>query len=223
MVRTKRGEQTRAVLVDAARDHLLDAGLDSFSLREVARRADLAPSAVYNHFPDKDRLIMALGMESVQTLSSFLVSVPAQPAGARLMELARAYVRFATEHPAEYRVIFDCLVNPPHTWSDYVRLAHPFSIIVGCCEQGISEGLFDASEVEASRIAYGLWALVAGHVNLREKHLAAVDGPFEDMLEASIEALIEGYASAKCSTGADRGRVQRHERDGHDNTKEQLR
>jgi len=167
------------------------------SLREVARRADYSPAALYNHFADKNELVAAVAMECVGTLARYLGSVPpATDARVRLHELGLAYVAFADENPAEYAVIFDCLSNPPHEWSRYVAVAHPFAMIVAACEQGLAEGtLVDVADVGASGMAYGLWCLVDGHVHLRAKHLAAVTGPYPDMFVASMDALIRGISA----------------------------
>lgn len=164
-------------------------------MREVARRADLAPSALYNHFEDRDSLVVAVAIESVGTLAGYLGAVGDGPAPERLRGLGLAYARFADEHPEEYRVIFDCLVNPPRTWDSYLEVAHPFSLIVAACAQGLEEGsIVDIQGVGAGGLAYALWALVDGHVHLRAKHLSAVPGPYQEMFAAGLDALIAGYS-----------------------------
>lgn len=203
MVRTTRGERTTAEILHAARDLLLEVGIDKLTLREVARRADLAPSAVYNHFRDLDALVTALAIEAVTQLATVLGAVPAGPAPSRLKALGRAYARFAAEHPREYAVIFDCLTTPPHPWDDYVQVANPFTLIVQTCEQGLAEKtLRDPSGLGASAMAFALWALVDGQAHLRLKHLAAVSGPFDAMTEAAIDAVVDGFSAGSCDDGA---------------------
>ena len=190
---TARGDRAHREILTAARTVLLERGVDGLSLREVARRADYSPSALYNHFADKDALLAAVAMECVGTLGRYLGAVPPGPAVPRLHALGLAYAAFAEENPAEYAVIFDCLTNPPHTWEQYVAVAHPFSMIVTACEQGLAEGMLaDRSGVGASGMAYAMWSLIDGHVHLRAKHLAAVEGPYAAMLSAGIDALLTG-------------------------------
>jgi len=194
---TARGDRARDEILSAARWVLLERGVEGMSLREVARRANYSPAAIYNHFADKNELVAAVAMECVGTLARYLGQVaPQADAGLRLRELGLAYVAFADENPAEYAVIFDCLSNPPHEWDQYVAVAHPFAMIVAACEQGLTAGtLADAAGVGASGMAYGLWCLVDGHVHLRAKHLAAVDGHYPAMFSASLDALLAGLAS----------------------------
>jgi len=188
---TVRGQRARAEIVAAGRVELLEAGPENLSLRAVARRAGYAPSALYNHFRDRDELIVALAMDSVGELSAYLGAVRPNDVLDRLTNLGHAYLRFATEHPEGYRVIFDCLANPPHSWAEYVTVAHPFTLIVDACRQALDDGaLADPAGIGPSGLAYGMWALVDGHIHLRTKHLAHIDGPFEVMFDSALRALL---------------------------------
>ena len=190
---TARGLRARTEILTAGRAVLLETGPDRLSLREVARRAGYAPSALYNHYRDRDELVVALAMESVGTLGRYLEAVPPGPSAPRLRALAAAYLLFAAENPEEYRVVFDCLTNPPGDWERYAQVAHPFSIIVAACAQGLEEGvLADPDGVGASGLAFALWALLDGSIHLRSKHLAAISGPFDAMTAAALDAFIDG-------------------------------
>ena len=199
---TTRGDRARQEILAAARAILLERGVDGLSLREVARRAEYSPGALYNHFADKNALVAAVAMECIGTLGRYLGPVPPAAAPDRLRNLGLAYVRFAAENPAEYAVIFDCLSNPPQPWDEYVRIARPFAVIVEACEQGLTEGsLTDAHGIGASGLAYALWALVDGHVHLRAKHLAQVDGDYDAMFLAGLDALLRGMTPLPAQPG----------------------
>ena len=47
----------RGELVRASLDLIAEQGLNSFSVAEVARRAQVSPAAPYRHFPDRDSLL----------------------------------------------------------------------------------------------------------------------------------------------------------------------
>lgn len=195
MTSTPRGDRARAEIVSAAQSLLAEKGADGFRLREVARRAGYTPAALYNHFSGVDELIVATAMQGVGTLAAYLGEVPPGPAIPRLKGLGHAYVRFAQENEEAYAVVFDKLANPPHTWDEYINVAHPFSVIVATCEAGLTAGeLRDPADVGAGGIAYALWCLVHGHVRLRARHLSQIDGDFNRMLDAGIDALLAGVA-----------------------------
>lgn len=199
---TDRGRQARDHIIAAARGLLAEKGPDAFSLREVARRAGYAPAALYNHFSGIDELIAATAMDAVTALAGYLAAVPAGPAPSRLQALGAAYLRFAAENEEAYLVVFDRLANPPHLWDEYLRVAHPFSIIVHACERGLADGeLVDRSGVGAGGMAYALWCLVHGHVRLRARHLSLIDGDFNAMVQAAIAALIAGFSAGALDAG----------------------
>ena len=98
----------RRALVDAARRILEAEGPTALSLRAVAREAGVSPAAPYHHFKDKAELLDAVAQEGWQMLDA---SMAAAKAGAepqeKLTALGIAYVCFARDNPALYRVMYD--------------------------------------------------------------------------------------------------------------------
>lgn len=191
---TARGERTREEILTAATAVVLESGPASFSLREVARRSHLAPSALYNHFASRDALIVALAQRALGELSTYLgAASSAGGAGDRLRALGGAYLAFSREHPQEYRLIFECLENPPTTWEAYLGVAEPFLLIVDACASGLASGEFiDRSGAGAGGMAYALWALCHGHASLTAHNLSHVEG-LEALASAGIDAILAGY------------------------------
>jgi AcrR family transcriptional regulator len=98
----------RATLLETAQTLVGEVGVDGFSLRELARRANVSPAAPYHHFKDKAALIRALAKESQERLgiaSQAALEGITHPA-LRLSALGVAYVLYAFEHPSEFRIMF---------------------------------------------------------------------------------------------------------------------
>ncbi len=102
------GDLHRA-LVDAARALLEAEGPGALSMRAVARGAGVSPAAPYHHFKDKDELMGAVAHEGWLMLDAALARARDEaPAGrGRITALGVAYVCFAIDHPALYRVMYD--------------------------------------------------------------------------------------------------------------------
>jgi AcrR family transcriptional regulator len=102
------GDLSRA-LVDAARRLLEAEGPSALSLRAVAREAGVSPAAPYHHFKDKRELLDAIAHEGWEMLDQALAKAKAGAPSARLAmaELGVAYVCFARNNPALYRVMYD--------------------------------------------------------------------------------------------------------------------
>ena len=108
----ERRDAERAQLRDellAAAERLLQAnGYAGFSLRQVAEETGYTPTTIYRHFKDRDDL---LGTVLDKWFDKFAATLDAADRSAtdprdRLMAQSAAYIRFAVEHPAVYRVMF---------------------------------------------------------------------------------------------------------------------
>lgn len=95
----------RAALLEAAVE-ILEQGA-TFSLRAVARRAGVSPTAPYRHFADREALESAVAVEGFRDLKAVLMEGRELPASASdLGEFAVAYVAFALRRPAVFRLMF---------------------------------------------------------------------------------------------------------------------
>ncbi len=100
----------RRALIDAARRLLEKEGPTALSLRAVAREAGVSPAAPYHHFKDKAVLLDAVAHEGWEMLDEGLALVRQadESKRGRMVGLGAAYVQFARENPALYRVMYDC-------------------------------------------------------------------------------------------------------------------
>lgn len=103
------GDRLRIDLLDAAADLMAESGnIDAVSLRAIAGRAGVSPTAVYRHFDDHLSLLRAAveycWAEFETTLER--AADDADDVYDRLRRSGDAYVRFATEQPGKYHVLF---------------------------------------------------------------------------------------------------------------------
>jgi AcrR family transcriptional regulator len=98
----------RAAAIEAGLTLLEDRNADDLGLREVARAVGVSATALYRHFPDKAALLRALAAEGLARLAE-AQRAAAQAAGggaAGFGATGRAYVGFALDNPALFRLIF---------------------------------------------------------------------------------------------------------------------
>ena len=102
------GDLSRA-LIEAARRLLESEGPTALSLRAVAREAGVSPAAPYHHFKDKGELLDAVAKEGWEMLDGALARAKAEAPSIRdaMTALGVAYVCFARDNPALYRVMYD--------------------------------------------------------------------------------------------------------------------
>lgn len=98
----------RRALIEAARAILENEGLAKLSLREAARRAGVSQAAPYHHFKDKTALLAAVAARGFREFDDALrahMDAVADPS-AKLTESGVAYVAFAADNPALFRLMF---------------------------------------------------------------------------------------------------------------------
>ncbi len=109
----------REVLLEKAAEAIEEDGIGALSLRAVARRAGVSHGAPAHHFRDKAGLLTALATQAMDRFRATL-SDAAREAGdserEKLRAIGMAYVCFAAEHPARFRII---------TRSEFIRRDAP--------------------------------------------------------------------------------------------------
>ena len=97
----------RSALIEAGLSAIADDPRGALSVRDLARRAGVSPSAAYRHFADKDALLAALAAEGFRLLATSGVDVARQATPSeRLVAYGRGYVDFARANPALFRLMF---------------------------------------------------------------------------------------------------------------------
>jgi len=101
----------RQELIDAA---LFAPDIEGLSLRQLAASLGVSAAAAYRHFDSREDLLFEVARSGFDRLrqrfaAAFDIAVPpsdAQEARLRLFRLAQAYLQFADDEPALWRLIF---------------------------------------------------------------------------------------------------------------------
>jgi AcrR family transcriptional regulator len=108
-----RAELTQEILA-AAHEELATSGAAGLSLRAVARRLEMVPSALYRYFPNRDALLTALIVDAYEAVGA-AADAAAGAAGPpstdltatdRWLAVARAVRDWAHRHPHEWALVY---------------------------------------------------------------------------------------------------------------------
>jgi AcrR family transcriptional regulator len=187
-------------LLHAAAQVIIEKGLGSFSIREVARRAGVSHAAPGYHFGDSTGLLTALATEGFVTLHheiSAAAEAESDPI-ARIRAIGRAYVRVAMTYPAHCEVIFrDDLVN-----ADDQKLADAGFAAFAVLE-GSVRALADAHNPQLDVFAASklCWAAMQGLVqilpklNTIEKGRGVAPTTADDTVATFTTTLVQGFVA----------------------------
>ena len=156
----------RPALLEAARGLINESGVEALTLRAVARRAGVTTGAPYHHFADKAELVAALARQSLDELDqlfSTTIEGISDPR-AQLQAIGLAYVLYAIDHPAEFRLMFRPELGTPLDFGDPAA-APVFRVlvrVVHACRAaaGRSDDDHDVAAIAAWSLVHGLAALL---------------------------------------------------------------
>lgn len=144
-------------MIRLATEMTAEAGPESVSLREVARRAGVSSSAAYRHFSSKDELGEAVRRSILEALAERMArELAAAGSGEpreRLRAAGRAYVAFALESPLLFRGMSSGFEAPEGDWE-----GTPLGDLVGL----VRDALPEAPEEVVTAQTIALWSLVHG-------------------------------------------------------------
>jgi AcrR family transcriptional regulator len=165
-----------AALIEAGLKLLDEREADTLGLREVARAVGVSATAVYRHFPDKGALLSAMAREGLARLGK----AQAEAGRAGFGAVGRAYVTFALENPALFRLIFaNSPSHSPLDWNSDDPDTMPLLRMPAVREVAAKQ-----SEAEARLFALRSWALVHGlAVLLLDRQLKADDATIDAFFE----------------------------------------
>lgn len=172
--RQREQQETRDLILSAARDMFAEEGYDSVTMRAIAERIEYTPTAIYHHFKNKNALLTELCMRDFEVLARhFNASVATDDPIERILAVGEAYLRFAEEHPSHYRFMFMTVIPAPDLEEQYVaeRRGNPerdaYAFLRESCRQAIERGFFRPEIQDADELAQILWGGVHGMISLQ--------------------------------------------------------
>lgn len=188
------GDLRRAVM-DAALEMTSEAGVESISLREVARRIGVTTGAPYHHFADRQTLLLALAIEGYAQLLDALKRARASAANPEeeLRATAIAYLRFGRRHRAEYATMF------AGEYTSHPRLPEMLLIADQCfglVRKSIA-GMTALGETETAEAAFCAWSLLHGILQLDQKGVLQETAAEQERLAVQgVISIVKGFVRA---------------------------
>mgnify|MGYP006270395823 CR=1 FL=1 len=159
----------RAELLDTAAAELSAGGAEALSLRALARSLGVSQTAPYRHFADKDALLAALAVRGYRDLLQRLAAAGGAAGDgppAQLAAFAHAYVDYAADNPALFKLMFGPLLQPPDKYPALRDVSREtLAVVQLILQRGIDGGEFRRDDVRY--LANIAWASVHGMATLR--------------------------------------------------------
>ena len=182
-------EAVRDRLCEAAARLFVEEGEAALSMRRLAAEVGCSAMAPYRHFADKAALIAAMRAAAFNRLADTLDSVE-RDGRHRAADIGDAYVRFARENPAAYKLMFD-LAQPDE--AAYPELAAA-AARARAAQAGYVRELVEAGVLAGDPVELGLvfWAAIHGLIVLDMAGRIPSPPGFEALRRTTLGALMRG-------------------------------
>jgi AcrR family transcriptional regulator len=159
----------RAELLDTALRQLGEVGIDTLSLRALARSVGVSQTAPYRHFADKNELLAALATRGYKDLLLALRAAGKNTGDCpreRLIAFAHAYVDYAATHPDLFKLMFGPVLQPTEKYPELRdAIRETFSLVREILRHGIERGIFRQQDI--AYLANAAWAGIHGLATLK--------------------------------------------------------
>ena len=178
-------------------------GSERVTMRRIAEAIEYSPTAIYNHFQDKDALLNSLCEDEFTRLFRRPGHGHAAPERGGLDTASRAcaYARFGLGYPNHYRFMFMTkgAFGEDHEPSAPAREA--FGLLRAAVKKAIETGEFRRGDVDA--MAQVLWSSIHGAVALlityRPQQFPGAPAK-PDLVERVVENGIRGFLASPRTT-----------------------
>jgi len=104
-----KGERTRRAVLDAAHSLFIEQGYAATSMRQIAKKAGLAPASIYNHFDSKDRMFEAILLERHPFLQ--IMPILSSTQGRNMEEFVRGAAHTLVDQLGHYPDILNLMLT----------------------------------------------------------------------------------------------------------------
>lgn len=180
------GDLPRVLMAEAIA-LLNERGYEGFSVREVARRARVAPGAPSHHFGNATGLVTAVateGFKQLATRSQRILRQDRSPVD-RAALMSEAYVKFGRQQPGIFSVMFRSEVLDLDDTDFLDARSQSFELLRTSVRDAICA---DVTEERVEWLAKALWAMVHGMVTLRLEG----EEPLSGRVSLATRALLAG-------------------------------
>ncbi|AOE86795.1 TetR/AcrR family transcriptional regulator [Pseudomonas sp. TCU-HL1] len=157
-------ESIRQTLIQGALALYLEEGMDSVTLRQIAKRVGLSHTVGYRYFAKKEALVAEMRRLCILELKAAIVPPDEPDPLHRLRAALLGLLEFGRDHPAKYRLIFS---DSQPDLAEYPSLLEERWELFSACVELVQDAI-DKKQLhgDALLFAHGLWSLLHGMLSL---------------------------------------------------------
>lgn len=190
-------ENLKDALIDTCLVILEKEGLESITLRKVAALTGSSRTAIYRHFDSKEHLLQSVILKGFSKLNDILDPIlleKTSDAQVRLREMGRAYINFARDNKALYRLMLGdklSLTREAECSDELTPVNTGFDSLASLLKEGQQQKVFIDGNVKIQ--SSSIWAIIHGQASLLIDGHLMIQKHEEEILNETLDVVIRGY------------------------------
>ena len=192
----KRAKRTRKKLKEAALDVFSEKSIDAVTVEEITEKADVGKGTLYQHFDDKEEIVVMLVEEAVDHLIERIRAYDSTPKTLEdmLEHLLNVHYEFSVDAAEEFLLLFQGKILLRLQSDTLDELEEPYMRYLVEIEDHISAYLSPRIDpLKIRRLACAVAGFVFGFFSF------AMIGMTEDEMEMSIKPLRRVFVKSLCT------------------------
>jgi AcrR family transcriptional regulator len=155
-------DEIREMAIAAAAEHVETEGFQSLTARKVASKIGYTVGTLYHVFRNFDDLVIHLNAQTIDEMAALIQQQTRRKRNpeARIRAMAECYVKFATDHPDRWRLVFEH--QAPRGLPTPVQMKERRDVMFEMVANNLSEISPRRSTQEIDHTATALWSGIHG-------------------------------------------------------------
>jgi len=192
----KRAKRTRKKLKEAALDAFSEKSIDAVTVEEITKKADVGKGTLYQHFDDKEEIVVTLVQEAIEHLIKRIRSYESAPKRLEdmLEHLLNVHYEFYIDSSEEFLLLFQGKLLLKLQFDTMDKLEEPYLNYLQEIEDQISTYLSPRiAPLKVRRLACVVAGFAFGFF------LFAMIGMTEDEVDKSVKPLRRVFVRSLCA------------------------
>lgn len=165
--KTRHKEELRSSILTAAWDMVLSEGWQSLSIRKIADAIEYSIPVIYNHFENKEAILLEFSKEGYQLLACKLEQARAtvQTPEEQLKVMADSYWDFSFEHKEYYQLMFGLGIPACEMVNQHEEIKKMTHIMISTIQQALQISANPEADFFLKFHTY--WSILHGLVSIQ--------------------------------------------------------
>ncbi|MCX2741718.1 TetR/AcrR family transcriptional regulator [Pontibacter anaerobius] len=185
-------EEVRASILEAAWQLVVQDGWQALSIRKIAEAIEYSVPVIYDHFANKEAILLELTKQGFRKLNEALIKAKqqAQSPEEQIEAMAYTYWRFAFENTAYYQVMYGLGIPSCETVNQISELSTFSELILEPIKELIASGKHP--DTDPFLKLHTFWSMLHGLISI---NMMGAEQHKEELNQMVLKDFIRGFIS----------------------------